>query len=219
MTRFARIAPFVLAGLAISLLMSAPADAQLFNTNTPEPEPVLFFTNTPPGPTRTPTPSPTATFTPTNTPTATFTPTSTLPPSETPTFTPSPTGPTATPTSQYAFMLQPGSLILRDNFGNAAGCNWQGVAGQVTTDRGEPVLGVQVRVKGPGVELATLSGTAPFYGPSGWEIKVADAPVTSRYEVSLWVTGQQASPTVEIVFPGVCQQNLATLNFIQMRQP
>ncbi|MGQ9851684.1 MAG: hypothetical protein ACUVSU_16710 [Aggregatilineaceae bacterium] len=178
-------------------------------------------TNTP---TTTPTftASPTFTLSPTNTlvpPTATFTPTYTLTPSETPTFTPSPTGPTPTPTSQFAFMLQPGSLILRDNYANAAGCNWQGMAGQVTTDRGEPVIGVQVRVKGPGVELATLTGTVPFYGPSGWEIKVADAPVTGRYEVALWVAGQQASPTVEIVFPGVCQQNLATLNFIQTRQP
>lgn len=87
MTRFARIVPLVLAGIAISLLMSAPTDAQLFNTNTPEPEPILFITNTPPGPTRTPTPSPTATFTPTNTPTATFTPTNT------PTPTPTPIGP------------------------------------------------------------------------------------------------------------------------------
>lgn len=191
-------------------------------TNTLIPTATLTPTITPTfTPSATFTPSPTFTLSPTNTlvpPTATFTPTATLTPSETPTFTPSPTGPTLTPTSQFAFMLQPGSLILRDNFGNQAGCNWQGMAGQVTTDRGEPVIGVQVRVKGPGIDLATLTGTAPFYGPSGWEIKVADAPLTGRYEVSLWVAGQQASPTVEIVFPGVCQQNLATLNFIQTRQ-
>lgn len=198
-------------------------------TPTDTPSPTLPPTETlPPTATQTPTitptftASPTFTLSPTNTlvpPTATFTPTYTLTPSETPTFTPSPTGPTATPTAQFAFILQPGSLILRDNFGNQAGCNWQGMAGQITTDRGEPVLGVQVRVQGPGVELATLSGTAPFYGPSGWEIKVADTPLTGRYTLSLWVAGQQVSPTVEIVFPGVCQQNLATLNFIQTRQP
>ena len=77
MTRFFRIAPLVLAGFAISVLMSAPTEAQLFNTNTPNPEPILFITNTPPGPTRTPTPLPTETFTPTSTPTTTPTPTPT----------------------------------------------------------------------------------------------------------------------------------------------
>jgi hypothetical protein len=116
-------------------------------------------------------------------------------------------------------MVQPGSVILRENYGNTAGCNWQGLAGQVTTDRGEPLRGVEVRVRGEGVNLSTLSGLAPFYGPSGWEIRVAELPNTGRYVIDLWVAGQQASPSQEIVFPGVCQQNLATLNFIRTSQP
>lgn len=203
-------------------------------SNTPLPSPTP--TGTPTGtftptgtPTDTPTPtasltpsisptftaSPTFTLSPTNTlppPTATFTWTPTPIPSDTPL--PSPT-PTASPTVHHAFMVQPDSVILRENFGNAAGCNWQGLAGLVTTDRGEPVIGVEVRVRGEGANLAALSGTATFYGPSGWEIKVADQPNTGRYVVELWVAGQQASPSQEIVFPGVCQQNLAMINFIR----
>jgi hypothetical protein len=172
------------------------------------------------------TPSSSATFTPspTNTlPPPTFTPTKTLTPtpSDTPTFTPSPTGPSPTPTetlTAYPFIVQPGSLILRQNFSNTAGCNWEGIAGQVTTDRGVAVAGVQVRVTGTGMaDLSTLSGTNTFYGPSGWEVKVADAVNNAHYQVSLWAKGVQVSPVVDIVFPNSCQQNLATVNFIQTR--
>lgn len=86
--------------IALGLLpaaSSAPAAAQLFNTNTPDPEPILFFTNTPPGPTKTPTPSPTSTATPTATSTPTFTPTNTSTPTETPSPTPTPNGPFSYP--------------------------------------------------------------------------------------------------------------------------
>ncbi len=177
-------------------------------------------------PTITQTPSRTPTFTPspTNTPvppTATATATLTFTPSPTFTFTPSPTGPSPTPTntlSAYPFVIQQGTPILRDNFANAAGCNWQGAAGQVVNERGEPVIGIVVRVTEVGVrELSTITGTNTFYGPSGWEVPVANAPNTSRYRIELLSGGVQVSPTVEIVFPGSCQQNLALINYIQTR--
>lgn len=170
--------------------------------------------------TNTPLPTETSTVTPTNTlvpPTATPTRTNTPTPSITPSMTPSPTGPTATPTSQFPFIIQPNSIILRENFANTAGCNWQGLAGQTTTTRGEPVIGVQVRVRGQENEYSTLTGTNTFYGPSGWEIVVGNQAVVSRYSVSLWYNNVQVSPTVEIVFPGSCQQNLATVNFVLTR--
>jgi len=165
--------------------------------------------------------TPTFTLSPTNTlPPPTFTPTKTPTPtpSHTPTPTATPTGPTATPTSQYAFIMQPSSLILRENFANAAGCAWQGIAGQITTDRGEAVSGVQVRVvDDAGGALTTLSGTNTLYGPAGWEIVLGNQPIVAHYQVSLWADGLQVSPAVDIVFPGTCQQNLATVNFIQTR--
>jgi hypothetical protein len=184
-------------------------------TGTPTLTPTV--TNTP-GPTRTFTPSPTKTLVPpTATPTKTPTPTA----SSTPSLTPSPTGATATPVntlSPYPFMVQPSSLILRENYANTAGCDWQGIAGQVTTDRGEPVTGVRVRVTGEDIgERSTLSGTNQVYGPAGWEIVLGDRTNTGRYQVALWSGGAQVSPTVEIVFPNSCQQNLATVNFIQTR--
>jgi hypothetical protein len=145
----------------------------------------------------------------------------TLTPTPTLTFTPSPTGPSPTPTntqSPFAFIIQQGTPLLRDNFANAAGCNWQGIAGQVINERGEAVVGVQVRVTGDGIaEQFTISGTNTFYGPSGWEIPVSNQTNSGRYRVELIANGQQVSPTVEIVFPNSCQQNLALINFVQTR--
>jgi len=115
-------------------------------------------------------------------------------------------------------MVQPSSLILRENFANAAACDWQGIAGQVTTDRGEAVKGIQVRVTGEAIgERTALSGTNQDYGEAGWEIVLGSTTNTGRYQVALWADGVQVSPTVEIVFPDSCQQNLATVNFIQTR--
>lgn len=193
-------------------------------TATPTGTPTATLTPTPTA-TGTATATPTVTPTPTITPTFTLSPTNTLiPPTATPTATATatptvtPIGPTATPTSQFAFMVQPDSLILRSNFANAAGCEWQGIAGQVTTTSGDPVIGVQVRVSGTTIEQrATLSGTNTFYGPSGWEVVLGNQPQMDRYTVELWANGTRVSPVVEIVFPGSCQQNLATVNFIQTR--
>jgi hypothetical protein len=191
--------------------------ATLTPTFTPSPTDTPTITNTPTI-TLTITLSPTKTLIPpTPTPTRTPTPTITL----TPTFTPSPTGPSPTPTntlSPYPFRVQPSSLILRENYANAAGCNWQGIAGQVTTDRGDPVVGIQVRVRGDDIgDVATITGTNTFYGPSGWEVVIGSQTNNNRYQVALYAEGVQVSPTVEIVFPNLCQQNLATVNFIQTR--
>jgi hypothetical protein len=187
-------------------------------SNTPFATPTVTDT-----PTETHTPQPSGTFTPTPTntlapptPTPTKTPTPTVTATATPTLTP--TGPTATPTDIYAFRVQPSSIILRENFANAAGCNWQGIAGQITTAQGEAVKGVEVRVQGDDIgEIVVLSGTNTFYGASGWEVVVGDSPNNNRYQIALWANGVQVSPIVEVVFPNACQQNLVTINFIQTR--
>ncbi len=201
-------------------------------SDTPTPSPTPLPTNTPTA-TRTLTPSTTPTATqvpptlapsvsptrtrvpPTLTPTATLTPT----PSATPTATPlSPTPASAQGLSPYPFILQPYSLLLRPNTVNERGCAWQGMAGLVSTARGEPVTGLLVRVlDAEGRELTTLSGGNDVYGPSGWEVALGEEPFEARYWVDLWANSVQVSPTVEVVFPGTCQSNLATLNFIQTR--
>lgn len=221
-----------------------PATVATFDS--PTPRPTITPSHTPTftpshTPTFTPTHTDTATATTTGTPTTTFTPSMTftasatptntlVPPTNTPTKTPTPTasatftptitptGPPPTPTSQFAFMVQPSSIILRENFANEAGCNWQGIGGQITTPQNEPLLGVEVRVSGPLIgTVGVLSGTNSFYGPAGWEVVVGDAPNNFPYQVSLWANGVQVSPIVEITFPNSCQANLATVNFIRTR--
>ncbi|MBI5960484.1 MAG: hypothetical protein HY866_17210 [Chloroflexi bacterium] len=186
-------------------------------TNTATMTPSITFT---PSITGTFTPSATVTPSPTNTlQPPTFTPTKTLTPTPSATWTPTytPTGPTATSTPEFPYIVQPGSISLRQAT-NAAGCNWQGIGGQVTTDRAEPIAGVQIRVRGDTLaEQSTLSGTNMAYGPSGWEIQVAALTNTERYYIDLWIDNQQVSDTVQIVFPNSCQQNLAVVNFIRTR--
>jgi hypothetical protein len=193
---------------------TATVTATMTLTPTLTPTPTITLS---PGPSSTPTPSPTRTLIPpTYTPTRTPTPTASMQP----TFTPSPTGPTPTPTqtpSEYPFIAQPSSLILRENLGNPAGCNWQGVAGQVTTNRGEPVKGIRVKVTGENFERTATSGSNVVYGEAGWEIKVSDQTNNGFYQVSLWAGDVQVSRVIDIVFPNACQQNLATVNFIQTR--
>ncbi len=185
-------------------------------TPTPTPSATATHTATHVPPTLAPASSPTRTRVP---PTPTPTATPTLFPSATPSATPlSPTPALAHSRSPYPFILQPYSLILRPNTVNERGCAWQGLAGLVTTARGERVEGVLVRVRDEaGSELSTLSGTHDVYGPSGWVVALGEEPREARYWVDLWANGVQVSPTVEVRFPGTCQGNLATLNFVQTR--
>lgn len=199
-------------------------------TNTPEP------TNTPTDtltPTITLTPTETPTITPTLAPSATITdtPTITFTPSETPTpletFTPlpspSPTGPTATlePTnSPFPFRLREESVILTQNFANAAGCAWQGFGGQVFGLDGNPLPGLQVHVYGSdtAVDFYIQAGSNTLYGPAGWEQPV-DTVINSRtYFVQLLsAQGTIVSEPIQVTFPGDCAQNLALVNFVQTR--
>lgn len=146
-------------------------------------------------------------------------------PTATPTFTPSPSaspapfGPSPTPTPVLPFILQPGTPLLRSNFANAEGCEWEGIAGQVVNTMGDPVLGIRVMVSGDTFETQTVeSGTNDDYGPSGWEVAVSTQPDNGWFWVMLMAEdGAPLSPVAEIVFPAACQQNLALVNFVQIR--
>lgn len=207
---------------------TTPPTATRTPTATPSPTP----THTPLPPTITPTATrtwtPGPTFTPSGTPTRTpvrptQTPTSspTWTPSPSPTFTPSPTGPPASPTrtpAPYPFIVQAGTPRLRDNFGNGAGCEWQGLGGTTVNERGEPITGIQVHISGATLnERTTLSGSNPAYGPAGWEMPVGEAPAGNTYTVTLWSGEIQVSPAVTVTFPGDCQHNLALVNFVLTR--
>lgn len=137
--------------------------------------------------TGTPLASPTATDTVTRTPfPASWTPTAT----HTRTITPTPTGPTPTPSntrSAFQFTLQRGSPASVPNIANSNGCNWFGVSGQVFDLENKGVIGLIVHVEGGGLSIDSLTGSAPKYGVSGYEITLGSTPTdtTNTYRLQL----------------------------------
>ena len=156
----------------------------------------------------------TATPTPTNTPTATYTP------SATPTPGPSPT-PTNTP-SAFIFTRSNDSPIYTQNYANAAGCDWLGIADGVSNVRGNPITGgqYQVHVWGCGVDVRVLAGSAPSYSTygAGYEVYLLDEPAIRTCNVQLETASGSAVSRVYTVQTGnACNTNLTLFNFVQNR--
>jgi hypothetical protein len=185
-------------------------------------------------PTRTPSLTRTPTLAPTLTPSPTITPTEFIPPTEAPptatipptsdvatlTNTPAPTLPpiSTDPTqSPYPFRLREQPIPTLNSF-NSAGCNWQGIGGQVFDVNNQPLANVRVHVFGSGIELNAISGSNTLYGPSGWEIQLANTVNTNSYAVELRSSqGTPISPRIPVVFTANCAQNLTLINFVQTR--
>lgn len=190
-------------------------------SNTPRPTLPPTFTFTPTAsPTLTATITPTATIT--DTPTITFTPAATDTPTITPTASDTP-GPSPTPlptVSPYLFGVERPVQLSTNR--NVTGCNWQGIGGNVTGLDGQPYsITLQVHTFNQSLDLTRPTGSNSLYGPvSGYEIRLLDVPTTQTVFVQLEsVNGVQISERIEVRFPGNCNENLATVNFVQLRQP
>ncbi len=158
---------------------------------------------------------PTWTPSPTSPPLASATPS----PSPTPPATPTPT-PNVTPTP-FPYELQPGtpSYTTSKIFHSAQGCNWLSVAGQVLDASGKAVV-VNVIVRGEladtPVELVTISGTAPQFGPGGFELQLADHPIASQHTLYIQLAdpnGLPISPKVYFDTHESCDENITLINF------
>lgn len=188
------------------------------------------FTPIPPPPTNTPIP-PTPTLDPAipATPTAT----SVLESLNTPTpegFLPSQTpavvdmsSPTPPPGGGPLFVMQEGNPVYQ---AHSNGCGGLYVAGVVLGIDGAPRPLMLVRVQGllAGAALGqedALSGGATQYGPSGYEIKLADAPVdSSNIWLELWDidSGELVSGSIVFTTFNDCNRNLVIINFVQVSQ-
>ena len=206
--------PTVGALAALPTTMPGPTAERLQPTWTPSP---LQPTDTlPPSPTRRPTlePSITPTLPP---PTPTRTPTHT--PTETPTETPTGPTPTATNTrSPFPFTKSIDTPTYLRNYANTAGCNWLGIAGEVVDLSGNPVSAgsYQVHVWESGIDARVAVGTAPAYGPSGWEQFVFDSPIIRTYNVQLESSaGTPVSQVYQVQTRASCNENLLFIIFVQ----
>lgn len=153
-------------------------------------------------------------------PTRTATLVATAAQSPTPTITLTPTVPTPLPTftpAPFPFIVQPGTPRIRENFQNGRGCEWQGIAGTVVTNRGEHLVGLEVRLADEEGSQSAASGDAAAYGRSGWEIATGEEPAARQLQVALWDNGVQVSPSVLVTLGSDCQSNLALVNFVKVR--
>lgn len=208
------------AGLPTAIPTAVPNPTAAPATNTPA-VPTLPPAYTPTKTaTITNTPLPRATATDTETPTA-VPPTRTWTPTKTATPSPTATGPTLTPSrtkSPYQYTLQSGSPAYVSNIANTNGCQWFGLSGQVFDLQNRGVVGLTMHVEGNGVNYDAFTGSAPRYGPSGWEAPLGNAPVasTNTYKIQLRNgTGQPLSETVVLDTFNDCGKNQIIINFIQ----
>lgn len=165
-------------------------------------------------------PTATATF-PTFTPTPTDTPTPTLTPTPSNTPTATPVGPTATATvtrSPFPFTKSDNSPFYHRNFANNAGCGWLGIAGEVLDLNRNPVPrdSYVVHVWDSGINERVSVGSAPAYGPSGWEQFVFNSIVIRTYKVQLETPqGTPVSQVYTVQTRASCNENLLQINFVQ----
>ena len=160
-------------------------------------------------------------------PTATDVPEPTLTPSPSPTLfvliSRTPVAVTEPPdTSNVAFELKEGSPLAIQNFARQdLGCNWMGVAGHAFDLSGNVLTGITVHLTGSlagtPVDILSLTGTAPQYGPGGYEVHFSDIPMATTDRFWIQVLDQDGVMLSEHYFfdtRNECSENLILMNFI-----
>jgi hypothetical protein len=168
-------------------------------------------------PTATNTKRPTWTPIPTDTifilpsPTSRFTPTRTMTPSRTP----KPTG--------MPYAVGAPTYLASTIYHPEAGCNWLGVAGMAVDTKNAPILYLVVHVTGlldgDQIDIPTLTGAAPAYGQSGFEIFLSDHTIDSISALWIQVFDQAGNALTEKVYFNTyadCTRNLVLFRITQL---
>lgn len=141
-----------------------------------------------------------------------------LVPTEAPTAQPIP--PVAVPPEVAWFAVETGMPRLEANFAHPEqGCDWLGIGGQVLDAVGEAeqerVVLVSGVYNGVTVDLVGLSGSAPLFGPAGFEIRLpAELSLSSQLFIQVYdLDGAPLSDPVTFTAPSSCQQTLVMVNF------
>jgi hypothetical protein len=118
--------------------------------------------------------------------------------------------------------IQDGDLLYTPN-GNGSGCNWSSIAGVVRDSGRLPVNGLGVRVTdvttGDFIGTVTTGSTAT-YGDGGYELPLGNVAQSGGYQVQVVTAGVNAVPLsapVLVVTSDDCEQNVAVVNFLQVR--
>jgi hypothetical protein len=175
------------------------------------------------------TPSATFTASPTLTPTLTRTPSAipTLAPSLTftPIFlegfsTPQGTPPPTEDTTVYQFGLQRDHVLYITNPAARGACNWSSIAGSVMNYDGSALNGYGVHVVGDGVDQTVATGSAPGFGPGGFEVPLGNVARDAQYVAQLIdPQGAPVSPVYTVATLSQCDLNIAALRFVENLPP
>ncbi len=179
-----------------------------------------FAPFTPPPIVITATYTPSHTFTPSITPTPSRTPTPspTATPTDPPTPTPSePEAPVEAASGEgFSFSLLQGRAIYLTNPEARGGCNWASIAGTVADVNNQALNGYQIRILGNGVDETVISGSAPGYGPGGFELPLGRQAIDAQFAVQLAnAEGVPVSTVYTITTSSLCEWNIAVLRFIE----
>ncbi len=103
-------------------------------------------------------------------------------------------------------------------------CLWLGVGGKVLGVDGTPlqyqIIQVGGTLDGKPVSLFTLTGTAAIYGPSGYELVLAEHPIASTQTLWIQLLDNTSKPlTGRIYFDtfNACNKNLVMIEFTRTR--
>jgi len=165
----------------------------------------------------------------TTTPKPTNTPSSTAVPTKTPTkIVASPTATKIAPTatkSAMTFEMQAGSPVFTKNFAHPeAGCNWQGVAGQVFSNTGKPLYNYIIRISGMynAKQIIKIGVTGSVvgnpYGPQSYEVVLGNSVVQSLQLLTIQLynsNGVAVSDPYLFNTSAFCTKNLEIINFKQ----
>ena len=122
----------------------------------------------------------------------------------------------------FAYKLQEGSIGYTTQFAYPdLDCAWMGIAGTVFDAEGDGAEDMIVHVDGPdGFAIDAIAGTRPEFGPAGYEVTLASAPINSdqMYVVQLLdVFGEPVSERYAVTTFDDCDRNLILVNFVHSR--
>lgn len=119
------------------------------------------------------------------------------------------------------YLFQRGTPAAIPNFIDiGAGCNWAGIGGQVFDQAGLPTAGLIVKVSGAleGRQILqyVYTGSSQHFGPGGFDLKLADHPVSSNtlQLLLLNAAGEPLSGRFFLHTYNTCQQNLLVVNLM-----
>ena len=125
------------------------------------------------------------------------------------------------------YVFQDGSPMALPNFAHPeAACDWMAAAGQVFDSEGNVVIGLTIRIGGPG-EVETdqtfaITGQATAYGAGGYEVQIISAPTATRETYWILVMDPEGTTLSEQLFFETfedCDQNLILINFVPLEAP